>query len=265
MKKNNITHQNTPWGIRLRMVAFTLLISLFQQTQLTAEVRKIPLDKPEIQVPLLELQVPLQLSLFLSDGDLTIIGSQERNLRLTFEDFDPNSIGFLLLDTETGLLQVNLKGEQSESDISLHLPHDSKLGIRSADGDVNIDGISGSIEVSTSDGDIGLHNISASVSAHASDGDIHFSSADCDSIKSITLSTSDGNIDIRLAPTCSFSLSARYSDGQFFSNFPFESEATQSKSFFKGSGRLNYQHNGGVIPVLVSTVDGDIRLSTVSD
>ncbi len=66
-----------------------------------------------------------------------------------------------------------LTGEQLDTDLNLILPIDTSLRIRNQDGDIDIHGIEGSIDVTAGEGMTRIMDITGSVSVTSSDGDIY--------------------------------------------------------------------------------------------
>lgn len=220
-----------------------------------------------MEIPLENLAAPLSLSLFLSEGDLLIRGKDCSQITIEFDDSDEEDVGHFTVDTETGIAQIQLRGEQLDSDLILTLPTNTSLRIRTSEGDVDIYGIDGDIEVTASDGSICLIDIAGSVSASSSDGDIRLQLRDASDLKNITLSSSDGDIDLLLPPIKAFSLIARTVDGDVVCSYPFRSSGSSVKEKrprlkdILFSDTLSFQHNEGGFPILLSTSDGDIEIS----
>ena len=332
-------------SLRMRTIGtITGLLALFAFGSLSAKQERFPLKGTHVEIPLENVVAPLTLSLFLSEGDLTIRGKERSSIEIKFDDSDQDDVGYLTLDTETGVAQMQLSGDQLDTDLKLILPANTSLRIRNQDGDIDIQGIEGSIDVTagegmthimditgsvsvtTSDGDIYLRarpggvsdesasidslsgndpglnqnsvyrihasdgdvdiqglegdievtvgdgeiemvDIAGSVSSSASDGDIRLRIRDASKTKNITLTCADGDIDLSLPVIPAFSLVARTVDGDVSCSYPFRSKGSSLKEKrprlkeILFSDQLSFQHNEGGFPILLSTSDGDIRIS----
>ncbi|WP_276373210.1 DUF4097 family beta strand repeat-containing protein [Chryseolinea sp. H1M3-3] len=119
-----------------------------------------------------------------------------------------------------------------------------------SDGNIILDKVKGDIIVKTSDGYIDFKEISGSFKASTSDGNIHGNVADLK--KELTLKTSGGNIEVTLPEALGLDLEIKgESIDAPFKNFTGKFD----KKFVSGKS------NGGGIPVVLSTSDGNVRLS----
>ncbi len=175
------------------------------------------------------------------------------------------------------------------------LPRDCRLSAVTSDGDIRATGMAGDVSlrtsdgniflaqaegrltVATSDGDLTLREVKGTLEARASDGDIDASGV----FDRLTLAASDGNItarvqpgsrpssdwevrtsdgdiDLFLAPEMSAELWVRTGDGSITSDLPVTVQGKAGKHSLRGT-----LGSGGAL-VTVRTSDGDIKLGRLT-
>ena len=114
-----------------------------------------------------------------SDGDTLVVNatksgpgasesSAQEHMKQIAITIDPQGKGVLIhpinMDTAPGGVSV---------DIDVRVPKSSSLAIDAAHGDVQVSGVSGSIDVRSGNGDTGIHSAGADVTVQSENGDIH--------------------------------------------------------------------------------------------
>jgi hypothetical protein len=178
--------------------------------------------------------------------------------------------------------------------IEVRMPKDADLQVRTSDGSIKANGISGSIDLHSSDGAISVSSLKGTVRLHTSDGSIEASDLDgkCDALSSDgrirlsgrfdvlsaktsdgsvgiealrgskldsgwSITSGDGSIDVALPAELGANIEASSSDGRISSDIPITMEGFMSKS--KVHGKMN----GGGSTLTIHTGDGSIHLKQV--
>jgi hypothetical protein len=158
--------------------------------------------------------------------------------------------------------------------ISLRVPSEGTLDVRTRDGDIDVAGLQGKIRLRSGDGSIRASGLSGELDAHTGDGDLKVSgkferldlhSGDGDVDASVepgsrlatawSLRSGDGDITLRLPEELSADLDAHTGDGDITLDQPVAVTGTIRDDIVRG--RLG---SGGP-PLRIETGDGSIRLS----
>lgn len=161
---------------------------------------------------------PIRFSHSVSDGDVNVDAADGHHIEIRISDLrSKNDLedgrAFLKVDSRTGSVKLDCRGEFRESDFECFVPSDTVLSLRASDGDIRIENISGDVNCSASDGDILLKNVSGRISAESSDGDIALFQEKKSSLP-ISISTNDGSIAVHLASDVDAKIAANVIDGK---------------------------------------------------
>lgn len=141
---------------------------------------------------------------------------------------------------EVGTSDGNIEFERIKGDVQAS----------TSDGNIKLDRVNGNIGVKTSDGYISFHDISGSFKASTSDGSIKGNVVELK--EQLTLKTSGGNIDVTIPSQLGLDLDIK---GESI-DVPVKNFSGKfDKTFVRG------QSNGGGIPVVLSTSDGNVTLN----
>jgi DUF4097 and DUF4098 domain-containing protein YvlB len=175
--------------------------------------------------------------------------------------------------------------------IEVRMPKDADLQVKTGDGSVKAEGVSGNIDLHSSDGALTVSSLKGTVRLHTSDGSIEGSDLDGKldastsdgrirlsgrfdvlSVKSNdgsvgvealrgskmdagwSIASSDGSVNVALPPDLPANIDASSSDGHISSDIPITMEGDMSKS--KVHGKMN----GGGPTLTIHTGDGSIHL-----
>ncbi len=178
--------------------------------------------------------------------------------------------------------------------IEVRMPKDADLQVRTGDGSVKANGVSGTIDIHSSDGALSVSSLKGTLRLHTSDGSIEGSDLDgsCDasssdgrirlsgrfdalSVKSSdgsvgvealhgskmesgwSIASGDGSINVALPADLPANIEASSGDGHISSDIPITMEGEISKS--KVHGKMN----GGGPTLTIHTGDGSIHLKQV--
>jgi DUF4097 and DUF4098 domain-containing protein YvlB len=173
--------------------------------------------------------------------------------------------------TSDGTIEIsdiggNVLGKTSDGDVRVTKVK-GDVDVATSDGTIRLAGIMGNVEASTSDGNIELDKVTGDIGVKTSDGSINFkeisgsfrASTSDGNIrgnvvglkKELALKTSGGNIDVSIPGQLGLDLDIK---GESI-DVPFKNFTGKfDKTFVRG------QSNGGGIPVVLSTSDGNVTL-----
>ncbi len=161
-------------------------------------------------------------------------------------------------------------------EVTVSVPKNSTVDVRTSDGRIEANDLSGDIRLKSGDGRITGHNLSGKLDADTSDGHIeidgrfdwlHVRSGDGHVKVQATygskmsgdwsVSTSDGRVDLALPLDLAANLDVHTSDGHIDSDLPVEIEGSVGENTLRG------KLNGGGPRLEVRSGDGSIRLHRV--
>ena len=175
--------------------------------------------------------------------------------------------------------------------IEVSMPKDADLQVRTGDGSIMANNVSGTVDLHSGDGTLSVGSLKGAVRLHTGDGSIEASDLDgkCDATSgdgrirlsgrfdvltarsgdgsvsvlampgskldsSWSISSGDGSIDVALSPDLPANVEASTGDGSITSDIPLTIEGVISKS------RVSGKMNGGGSSLTIHTGDGSIRL-----
>jgi DUF4097 and DUF4098 domain-containing protein YvlB len=178
--------------------------------------------------------------------------------------------------------------------VEVRMPKDADLQVRTGDGSIKVNNVSGTVDLHSGDGAINVSSLKGSVRIHTGDGSIEASEMDgkCDATSgdgrirlsgrfdvlsaksgdgsvgveaqhgskmdsSWSVYSGDGSIDVALPPDLPVNIEASSGDGHISTDIPITMEGVISKS------RVHGKMNGGGSTLTIHTGDGSIRLKQV--
>jgi hypothetical protein len=178
--------------------------------------------------------------------------------------------------------------------IEVRMPKDADLQVRTGDGSIKADGLSGTVDLHSGDGAITVSSLKGSVRLHTGDGAIAASDLDgkCDAssgdgrirlsgrfdvisaksgdgsvgIEALhgskldsgwSITSGDGSIDVGIPADLPVNIEASSGDGRITTDIPITMEGVMSKS------RVHGKMNGGGSTLTIHTGDGSIHLKQV--
>jgi hypothetical protein len=178
--------------------------------------------------------------------------------------------------------------------IEVRMPRDADLQVRTGDGSIKANNVSGTVDLRSGDGALTVGSLKGAVRLHTGDGSIEGSDLDgkCDASSgdgrirlsgrfdvlsaksgdgslgieaqhgskldsSWSIVSGDGSIDVALPPDLPVNIEASSGDGHISTDIPITMEGVLSKS------RVHGKMNGGGSTLTIHTGDGSIRLKQV--
>ncbi|HEX6226037.1 MAG TPA: DUF4097 family beta strand repeat-containing protein [Chryseolinea sp.] len=190
-----------------------------------------------------------------SDGDISMQGlisdqqckTSDGSIEIT--DIEGNVHG-KTSDGDVRVRQIKGRVDVGTSDGTIRLANiNGNVHASTSDGNIELDKVTGNIVVKTSDGYIDFKEVSGSFSASTSDGNIRGSVVELKD--ELSLRTSGGNINVSIPGQLGLDLDIK---GESI-DVPFKNFTGKfDKTYVRG------QSNGGGIPVILSTSDGNVTL-----
>jgi hypothetical protein len=133
---------------------------------------------------------------------------------------------------------IDTSGHVGEGSLSIEGVTGS-LDLSSGDGDVSVDTVNGPLRLDSGDGDVDLRNVSAPTAAISTgDGDVRvdFTTAP----ESVLLTTGDGDVDVCLPPdTPAYAVSTHSGDGDVVNRIPSNPSSSRTLQLSSGDGDVS--------------------------
>jgi hypothetical protein len=236
------------------------------------------------------------------DGSVTVVSSDARQVefRVHYEGYVLNKSLHIESSQHGDEVQLTARvpagffislGLNRKLQIEVRMPKDADLQVRSGDGSIKADNLSGNIDLQSSDGTISVKGLQGPLRLRSSDGTITGSELDgkCDAVSSDggirlsgrfdtlnakssdgsinvevlrgskldsnwSIASSDGSIEVALPADLSADIDATSGDGSISSDIPITVEGAMSKSKLRG------KMNGGGPTLKLHSADGSIHL-----
>jgi hypothetical protein len=153
-----------------------------------------------------------------------------------------------------------------EIEWTIRVPKGVVVDLRTVNGGVRIDGLSGEVHAKTTNGGVKGSNVSAGIlEATSVNGGIEFElSGTLDANASIDLETVNGGVEVSLPASLKATISARAVNGGVRVN-DLDVQRTEEATSFDSKRRLEGTLNGGGAKITISTTNGGVRISGTGD
>jgi DUF4097 and DUF4098 domain-containing protein YvlB len=145
--------------------------------------------------------------------------------------------------------------------LSLKVPYSSMMKLKTMNGDITVDQISGDAEVESYHGTVKLTGISGAALVHSMSGKINAVFARVSETKAVSLSSLNGDVDVTLPANARVNLRAKTDNGGVYTNFDVKLQPDSGMKIEMGRG-----HGlGGFERATVGTINGggaELQLST---
>ncbi|HLK69781.1 MAG TPA: DUF4097 family beta strand repeat-containing protein [Bryobacteraceae bacterium] len=174
----------------------------------------------------------------------------------------------LVVEEEDNVIQVRASSSDVHN-LTISVPADTALQLRSTHGNLNAEGIHGEIEAHSTNGEIRLTGISGTVVADTTNGSITVSMDKVDPGKPIAFSTTNGNVDVTLPADLKANFKLRSFHGEIWSDFDMKLSGGQPVTTNGGSnGRFRVEFdrtifatiNGGGTEASFNSFNGRIMI-----
>lgn len=213
-----------------------------------------------------DVSLPAQLVLSTSDGNIQVIPSSDHAIEVCYIARRNNKV--LKIDRkaleeeltlevlhEGNSVKISVKypnenawassRDRIQVGFEIHAPTEAVCNLRTSDGNISLEGLTGAQQLKTSDGNIRVANVKGNVTGRTSDGEIDLSEIN----GSVEVSTSDGNVEIS---NIDGDVSASTSDGNIVL-----SDVQGNTSSKTSDGHITFNELSGSFTG--TTSDGNIR------
>lgn len=243
-------------------------------------------DGERVVVPARNSTHPRKVDVNLMGGSITVKGYGGKEVvvetrdgatrRRNRHDSDPSASGMRRLDFARGLsveeennvVTVRMSNAQ-HADLIVSVPPDTSLVLRNLNGEINVEGVKGEIDVNSHNGRITLTNVSGSVLANTMNGAMKVTMDAVDANKALSFSSMNGPIDVTLPASFKANVKLRTDHGEIYSDFEFKlapGAITQQNDTRDGKFRVKLDRtitgtiNGGGTEATFKTYNGTIYL-----
>src|SRR6478736_2771300 len=146
-------------------------------------------------------------------GEVDHEGFRRLDDDLTFELVEKNNVATITIAGDNPWMSTGAEFE-------IKVPRNTNLILRTeAGGDINVHGVEGDIDVNSMNGEVTLEGISSSAIVNTMNGEVHVSFSK-PPVKPVSLSSMNGEIDLRLPGDTKANLRMRTHNGSIRTNFP---------------------------------------------
>ncbi|MYE33479.1 MAG: DUF4097 domain-containing protein [Gemmatimonadales bacterium] len=198
------------------------------------------------------------------DGDIRVMGASSREARVVLDDDD----GRIRVQSSGGTIRLGTNRGGDGADLLIWLPEDVEVSVAGHEGDITVAGIArGAVSVRTADGDVEIDG-AGSVSVATLDGGVTISNAG-----SATVSVTDGDVwldqvagsisvsgidaDVVVTNTDTRAVAVTVVDGDVWYDGAVQADGSYSLSTHDGDVTFAVPENAGA-RVSVSTFDGEL-------
>ncbi len=166
-------------------------------------------------------------------------------------------------------IRIGTGPRSMNASVSLLVPQNTSLKLKTMTGRVDVEGVSGEIEANSMNGGVSITNVQGAVVAHSLNGRVTVSLNRVTGNKAMSFSTMNGDIDVTIPPDTKANLRLKNDHGEVWTDFDMKLESTpkveQGKSN-DGRYRVKFERtvtgtiNGGGPDMAFTTMNGQIRI-----
>jgi DUF4097 and DUF4098 domain-containing protein YvlB len=159
---------------------------------------------------------------------------------------------------------------QREEGVTISVPADTSLQLKSTNGKIEVDGVHGEIEASSHNEKVTLTNVSGNVLADSHNGDLKVVLTRIDPGKPLSFTTYNGDIDVTLPADFKANIKIRATNGDVYSDFDMKlspgpaitekSDAKEPRFRVRMDRIMTGTINGGGVDTTFNTYNGKIMI-----
>lgn len=183
----------------------------------------------------------------------------------------PRSATGLRVEEVDNVMQVRADSHMSPVDLTLHVPRQVDLELRTINqGVIIVENVAGEIEVNNTNGSLELYGISGSVLAHTVNGHIKVTFDDMDRDRPMSFTTLNGDVDITFPGSLAADMELKTTHGDVVSDFKIdvrpgdldqaETGTRKGRYVINARRALNGTVGGGGQELRLQTFNGDLIL-----
>ncbi len=214
------------------------------------------------------------------DGDKVLVmakgrfknkSKQNKKERDGLRRIDENSLSYTI-EERNNTVYISYSPGKSIIDMEVKVPRNFSLDLKTINrGEIIVDNVDGTHEVSNTNGPITMTNVGGSVIADALNKDLIISFKTIHSDTDMMFSSLNGDIDITFPTSLKATINARSDYGNVYTDFDIKMETKKSKTTTKGTNTSNVYKvkrekgiygsiNGGGADMTFKTLNGDILI-----
>ena len=206
-------------------------------------------------VPLTNPGQPVILEASVMMGSISVVGYEgsEVQVEVIFEVDDdddddgeerdglkriPSSSGGVTIEEKNNKVEVGTDWSNEEVFLKIKVPYQTSVHLSGLNGDyVEVEGVTGKHELSHTNGEITARNIRGSVIADTTNGDVVVELLEADPDTPMSFSSFNGDVQVTLPTSIKASLHMQSGQGDIYTDFDVELQATQPKVTQEHEGR----------------------------
>ncbi|QRR00381.1 DUF4097 family beta strand repeat-containing protein [Dyadobacter sandarakinus] len=243
--------------------------------------------KEQLTVPLSDPSKPGSLTVNLIKGSIRIAGYQGNQVIVevtgksnsTEDKKEPAADGMRKIVPKSAAIDVTATEDKNKVHINSRLvnrPVDLLIKVPQSfsikagtidDGNIAVDNVSGTHEISNVNGDITLTNMGGSIVANTINGTLKVTFRNADTKLPMAFSTLNGNVDVTLPPTAKFDVKLKSDNGDIFTDFDVQVDQSQPQASRSGKDGMykvavedwvRGKVNGGGSEIMMKNMNGNI-------
>jgi DUF4097 and DUF4098 domain-containing protein YvlB len=258
------THTRKHWFF------FALAVALLLASSATMAQTSASSGGDRIAVPLSDPARPPMVRVSLLNGGITIKGGDVKEVivearprhdddsekpRGNMKRLHVGSTG-LTVEEENNQVRVSADSNNRAIDLTLTVPRLSSLRLRATnDGDINVTGVEGELDVNNLNGEVTLTNVSGSVIAHALNGEIKVTMVRV-APKPMAFSSLNGDIDVTFPADLKANISLKTDNGEVYSDFDVVLQAGAPQQIVEDSRGKGGKYRVKVDKTVRGTING---------
>lgn len=178
----------------------------------------------------------------------------------------------LAVEEDNNVVEVEAGSMSRAIDLTIQVPVRTSLELSCLnDGDIIVEGVTGTIEANNTNGAVTITNVSGCVVAHALNDDVRVTFAKVDPDKAMSFSSLNGDVDVTFPADMKATISMKSDNGEIYSDFdiilkPTERRVEEDSRNQGGKYRVRVEKamigaiNGGGPEIQFSTFNGDVYI-----
>jgi len=152
---------------------------------------------------------------------------------------------------------LRIRPQPNEGSLTLTVPVDTSLQLKSTQGSIHVDGVHGEVDASSTNGSLELANVSGTIVADTTNGSIRATMQRVDPSKPMSFSSNNGAIDVTLPADVKANVRMRTVNGSVWSDFEIK---LQGGLTVTRGGTMAGTINGGGVEASFTTINGKITI-----
>ena len=179
----------------------------------------------------------------------------------------------IIAEEHNNTVEVSSPNPSFDGELQIKLPKNFSVQLATInDGDLTIENVEGSHELSNVNGDIVANKISGSLMATTVNGDINVTMNSVTANSPLAFTNLNGDIEISLPATAKFNVQAASDNGDVYSDFEVQTESSNKKitsnkinGEYKISkhGGVSFKINNGGPDLMITSMNGDIMIKKI--